>query len=79
MGEGILATGQIDLAYLKAREWTVIDFKTAGISDRTEALAQHGTQLAVYREAVAMIAGTPVRSALCLLSSGQLIDPEGSR
>jgi hypothetical protein len=35
----------------------------------------HGAQLKVYREALGSITGAPVRAALCLLRSGQLLDP----
>ncbi len=59
MAEGILATGRIDLAYRKAGEWTVIEFKTADL---------HNSQ------ALRTITGAPVRAALCLLRSGQLLD-----
>ena len=36
MGEGVLATGQIDLAYRKAGKWTVIDFKTTDLPDAAD-------------------------------------------
>ena len=75
--KGVLATGQIDLAYRKAGAWTVIDFKTAHLHDRAAAIEAHGAQLKVYRQALARITGAPVRAALCLLRSGQLLDLGG--
>jgi ATP-dependent exoDNAse (exonuclease V) beta subunit len=74
MGEGVLATGQIDLAYRKAGKWTLIDFKTADLPDAAVAREAHGAQMEVYRRALATITGAPVRAALCLLRSGQLLD-----
>ena len=74
MGEGTLATGRIDLAYRMAGEWTVIDFKTADLHDRAAAIQAHGAQLEVYSQALGTITGAPVRAALCLLRSGQLLD-----
>ena len=74
MGKGTLATGRIDLAYRKSGAWTVIDFKTAHLHDRAATLEAHGAQLRVYRQALARITGAPVRAALCLLRSGQLLD-----
>jgi len=74
VGQGILATGRIDLAYRKAGEWTVIDFKTADLPDRAAAMKAHGAQLEVYSQALGTITGAPVRAALCLLRSGQLLD-----
>ncbi len=72
---GVLATGQIDLAYRRGGKWTVIDFKTADLPDPAAARKAHGAQLEVYRQALAAITGAPVRAALCLLRSGQLLDP----
>ena len=34
----------------------------------------HGAQMEVYTQALAAITGAPVRAALCLLRSGQLLD-----
>jgi hypothetical protein len=59
VGQGILATGRIDLA---------------------AAIQAHGAQLGVYSQALGTITGAPVRAALCLLRSGQLLDlGEGAR
>jgi ATP-dependent helicase/nuclease subunit A len=74
IGEGVLATGRIDLAYRQAGEWTVIDFKTADLHDGVAAIQAHGAQLEVYSQALGTITGEPVRAALCLLRSGQLLD-----
>jgi ATP-dependent exoDNAse (exonuclease V) beta subunit len=74
MGEGVLATGQIDLAYRQAGKWTLIDFKTADLPDAVVAREAHGAQMEVYRRALATITGAPVRAALCLLRTGQLLD-----
>jgi ATP-dependent exoDNAse (exonuclease V) beta subunit len=74
VGEGILATGRIDLAYRRAGEWTVIDFKTADLHDRAAAIQAHGAQLEAYSQALGTITRAPVRAALCLLRSGQLLD-----
>src|SRR5262249_19110371 len=74
MGHGVLATGQIDLAYRKAGEWTVIDFKTADFPDRDAAIQAHGAQIAVYREALKKVTGGVPRSALWLIRSGRLLD-----
>ena len=74
MGEGVLATGQIDLAYRKAGKWTLIDFKTADLPDPAAAREAHGAQMEAYSQALAAITGAPVRAALCLLRSGQLVD-----
>jgi ATP-dependent exoDNAse (exonuclease V) beta subunit len=70
---GVLTTGRIDLAYRKDGAWTVVDFKTSAFADRARALDAYGAQLATYRDAVATITGEPVRAALCLLGSGELI------
>jgi len=76
--DGALATGQIDLAYSKAGEWTVIDLKTADVADAAGARDAYGAQLAaVYRQALAGITGAPVRSTLCLPRSGRLLDLGG--
>jgi ATP-dependent exoDNAse (exonuclease V) beta subunit len=64
----------IDLAYCKDGEWTVIDFKTADLPDPARARQTHGPQMAVYRRSLAAITNAPVRAALCLLRSGQLMD-----
>jgi ATP-dependent helicase/nuclease subunit A len=74
--DGTLATGQIDLAYRKDGEWTVIDFKTAHLGDASLAVRLHGPQLAVYRRAMAKLVGAPVRSTLSLLQSGDLTNLE---
>jgi len=70
--------GKIDLAYRKNGEWTVIDFKTSYLTDRATAIEAHGVQLKLYRQAIRSITGAPVRAALCLLGSGQLVDVGGS-
>ena len=72
--DGVLATGKIDLAYRKAGEWTLIDFKTADLTDARRAIETHGAQMAVYREALTMITGKEPRAALCLIKSGQLVE-----
>ena len=64
----------IYLAYRKAGKWTVIDFKTADLPDAAVAKEAHGAQMEVYSRALATITGAPVRAALCLLRSGQLLD-----
>ena len=74
MGEGVLATGQIDLAYRKGGDWTVIDFKTSDLADPAAAIQAHGAQMAVYREALTRITGKEPRAALCLIRSGQLLE-----
>jgi ATP-dependent exoDNAse (exonuclease V) beta subunit len=70
----IAAAESADLAYRKAGEWTVIDFKTADLPDRAAAMEAHGAQFEVYCQALGSITGAPVRAALCLLRSGQLLD-----
>ena len=76
MPDGTLATGQIDLAYRKDGQWTVIDFKTAHVSDAAQAQRLYGPQLGVYREALTKLVGAPVGSTLSLLRSGELKDLE---
>ena len=71
---GVLATGQIDLAYRKAGKWTLIDFKTADLPDLAAARKAHGVQMEVYSQALAAMTRQPVRAALCLLRTGQLLD-----
>ena len=78
IADGILATGRIDLAYRKAGEWTVIDFKTADLKDARSAALTHSAQMAVYREALSMVTGKEPRAALCLIRSGVLVDVEAS-
>lgn len=73
MPDGTLATGVIDLAYCKDGEWTVIDFKTADLPDPAQARRTHGPQMAIYRRSLAAITKAPVRAALCLLRSAQLL------
>ena len=70
---GVLTTGRIDLAYRKDGAWTVVDFKTSAFTDRAHALEAYGSQLSTYRDALATITGEPVRAALCLLASGELV------
>jgi ATP-dependent helicase/nuclease subunit A len=74
IADGVLATGQIDLAYQKAGAWTLIDFKTAGFPDVGRAAEAHSAQMAVYREALTLITGKEPRAALCLIRSGQLVE-----
>ena len=70
---GVLTTGRIDLAYRVGGAWTVIEFKTSAFADRARALESYGSQLSTYRDALAAITGEPVRAALCLLGSGELV------
>jgi ATP-dependent exoDNAse (exonuclease V) beta subunit len=73
-----LTTGRIDLAYRTNGEWTVVEFKTAGLSDPTRALEVYGPQLAAYRRAFSAATGAPVRAALCLLATGRLLPLDAS-
>ncbi len=74
--DGVLVNGQIDLVYRQAGEWTVIDFKTADLTDAQHAIKAHGAQMAVYRQALGRITGKEPRAALCLIKSGQLVEVE---
>lgn len=70
--DGKLATGRIDLVYRKDGEWTIIDFKTAGLRDPARLAETYGPQLETYRRALASITGQPIRAVLCLLLDGRL-------
>ncbi len=54
-------------------EWTVIDFKTADLTDAQHAIKAHGAQMAVYRQALGRITGKEPRAALCLIRTGHLV------
>jgi ATP-dependent helicase/nuclease subunit A len=71
--DGELVTGRVDLAYRTSGRWTLIDFKTAHLSDPIEARERYGAQLGLYKKALAMLTGEPVQAALCLVRDGRVI------
>ena len=57
--------GTIDLAYLEAGMWTIVDFKTD--ADIAAKRAQYVRQLQWYADAFSKITGKPARSILFTL------------
>ena len=70
---GQLVTGRIDLAYRTGGRWTLIDFKTARLSDPAQATERYRDQMGRYRNALASLTGEPVAAALCLVRTGELV------
>jgi ATP-dependent exoDNAse (exonuclease V) beta subunit len=71
--DGRLVTGRIDLAYRTDGAWTVIDFKTARLSDSAQAAERYREQMDRYRTALSALTGEPVAAALCLVRTGDLV------
>jgi ATP-dependent helicase/nuclease subunit A len=71
---GQAISGRIDLAYRANGAWTVIDFKTARLSDPAHAATRYREQMARYRQALAALTGEPVAAALCLVRTGDLVE-----
>jgi ATP-dependent exoDNAse (exonuclease V) beta subunit len=57
--DGKLIEGVIDLAFLDRERWTIVDFKT-GPADKK----RNRGQLELYRRALALSTGIPVRAVL---------------
>jgi ATP-dependent exoDNAse (exonuclease V) beta subunit len=76
--DGGLTTGRIDLAYRRGGAWTIVDFKSAGLTEGAHALEAHGAQVAASAGALAALTGAPVSRALWLLGSGRLLAQEYS-
>jgi ATP-dependent exoDNAse (exonuclease V) beta subunit len=70
---GKVVTGRIDLAYRQGGAWTVIDFKTARLTDSAQAEARYREQMTLYRTALSALTGEPVAAALCLVRTGDLV------
>ena len=71
--DGRLVTGRIDLAYRTDGAWTVIDFKTARLSDSAQAAERYREQMDRYRTALSALTGESVAAALCLVRTGDLV------
>jgi ATP-dependent exoDNAse (exonuclease V) beta subunit len=71
--DGRQVSGRIDLAYRKDGAWTVIDFKTARLTDPAQAEARYRDQMTLYRTALSALTGEPVAAALCLVRTGELV------
>ena len=71
--DGKVVTGRIDLAYRAGGTWTVIDFKTARLTDPAQAASRYREQMDRYRAALAALTGEPVAAALCLVRTGELV------
>jgi ATP-dependent exoDNAse (exonuclease V) beta subunit len=71
--DGKVVTGRIDLAYRTDGAWTVVDFKTARLTDPAQAESRYREQMGRYRTALAALTGEPVTAALCLVRTGELI------
>ena len=71
--DGRQVSGRIDLAYRQDGAWTVIDFKTARLTDPAQAEARYRDQMTLYRTALSALTGEPVAAALCLVRTGELV------
>ncbi|MBS1151528.1 MAG: ATP-dependent nuclease, subunit, partial [Myxococcaceae bacterium] len=60
--DGTLAEGVIDLAFLEAEGWVVIDFKTDAELEGHR--AEYESQVSVYLQAIAKATGKPARGVL---------------
>ncbi len=70
---GKIVTGRIDLAYRKDGAWTLIDFKTARLTDPAQAATRYREQMTLYRTALSALTGESVAAALCLVRTGELV------
>jgi ATP-dependent exoDNAse (exonuclease V) beta subunit len=70
---GKVVTGRIDLAYRTNGAWTVIDFKTARLTDPAQAVPRYREQMDGYRAALAALTGESASAALCLVRTGELV------
>jgi ATP-dependent exoDNAse (exonuclease V) beta subunit len=66
------AQGKADLLFERRGEWLVIDFKTDRFAP--DSLAEHAAQLKGYSALLAGVVGAQVRSAICLVRRGQIVD-----
>ncbi len=55
--DGKVVTGRIDLAYRTDGAWTLIDFKTARLTDPAQAAARYREQMDRYRAALSALTG----------------------
>ncbi|OFW34759.1 MAG: hypothetical protein A3F70_07240 [Acidobacteria bacterium RIFCSPLOWO2_12_FULL_67_14] len=67
------AQGKADLLFERAGEWRIVDFKTDRL-DAPDALGEHARQLAEYSASLAHVVGARVRSALCLVRRGEVVE-----
>jgi ATP-dependent helicase/nuclease subunit A len=80
-GEVVLVQGIIDALVDEVDGLTILDFKTDAVTaaEVPERAATYGTQVALYRQAINVILGRPVKRVwLCFLSPGVAIPAEAS-
>jgi len=73
--EEVLVQGILDLAFLEAGGWVLVDYKTSRVSSEgpEELLLHYRPQMAIYRAALEKITGFPVKQAgLFLLALGEM-------
>ncbi|MGI6239430.1 MAG: UvrD-helicase domain-containing protein [Christensenellales bacterium] len=67
----LLVQGTIDLCFLEAGEWVLIDYKTSRADDLDAIRAHYARQLALYAKALERITGLRVKErVLCLIGQG---------
>ena len=71
--DGRTVTGRIDLAYRTDGAWTVVDFKTARLTDSAQAASRYREQMYRCRAALAALTGEKVSAALWLVRTGELV------
>ena len=71
-GDGqTLVQGVIDLCFLEADGWVLVDYKTDAARDVQAVLDRHRPQLALYQEALEELTGIPVAERLLWLVRAQ--------
>jgi len=79
--ELVLVQGIIDALVDEAEGLTILDFKTDAVTaaEAPKRAAVYGTQVALYRQAVSVILGRPVKRVwLCFLAPGVAVPSEAS-
>jgi len=65
--------GKADLLFEQGGEWRVVDFKTDRV-DGPDALQEHAAQLAGYVVSLVGVVGAQVRSSICLVRRGEVVE-----
>jgi ATP-dependent helicase/nuclease subunit A len=60
---GLIVQGVIDLCYLKGGQWSLVDYKTDRVETAEELWTLYGSQIDLYRRALAEATATPVGEA----------------
>jgi ATP-dependent exoDNAse (exonuclease V) beta subunit len=71
----VVVTGIIDLVYRTREGWRIVDHKTDQLADRAAAalLDRHANQLAAYARAWQGITGSPARTGLHVVRTGEVV------